>query len=303
MRILVLSRNGLLYSTSRIVLTARAAGHEVDVIDPLELQIQVGQGLPRLSRAGRPLGRYQAVIPRIGTSITRYGAAVLSQLEPQAAVLNGSAAILLARDKVATLRRLQQHRIAVPRTVCTRSLAGIDAALAAVGGCPAIVKLQQGTQGIGTMIAESPRALFALIETLWAMGQEIVLQELITESHGRDVRILVVGDRVVAAMRRTAQAGEFRSNLHRGAIGEAVTLPRSYRSCALRATRAVGLCVCGVDVLETARGPLVIELNSSPGLEGIEQATGIDIAAKIIKHAEQCVERAKPGARTRQQQQ
>ncbi len=291
MRFLVLSRNELLYSTSRLVLAGRAAGHEVDVIDPLELQILVGKGLPRLSRAGRPIPRYRAVIPRIGTSITRYGVAVLSQLEHgSTAVLNGAEAIRLARDKVASLRLLYRNRIAVPRTVCTRSLAGVEAALAAVGGCPAIVKLRQGTQGIGTMIAESPQALYSLIETLWAMGQESVLQEFIAESRGRDIRILVVGDRVVAAMQRTAPAGEFRSNLHRGAVGEAVTIPRRYRSCALRAAKLLGLDVCGVDVLESDRGPVVMELNSSPGLEGIEQATGIDIASEIIDLAAQRAE-------------
>jgi len=297
MRLCVLSRNPALYSTSRLVLAARARSHKVDVVDPLGLQIVVARGSPGLRRAGERLPRYRAVIPRIGVSITDYGRSVLRQLERQGvAALNGSEAIGLARDKVRCLGLLSRHRIAVPRTVCTRSLGGIDAALRLVGGCPAIVKLHHGTQGIGTMLAETPESLYALIETLWAMGQEIVLQQYIRESRGRDLRAVVVGGKLIAAMRRQAQPGEFRANLHRGGMGERVTLPRRYRNCAVKAARLVGLDVAGVDLLEARQGPMVAEVNSSPGLEGIELATGTDVAAAIIELAEQ---RARSGTRPR----
>lgn len=288
MRIVVLSRNPSLYSTSRLVLAGRARGHEVDVVDPLELQLVVARRTQRLHRAGAPLRRYDAVIPRIGASITRFGASIVRQFEQLGTVvLNGSQAIELSRDRVRALAVLARGRIAVPRTVCTRSLAGLDAALGAVGGCPAIVKLQHGTQGIGTMMADTPEALHALLETLWAMGQEIVMQEFVAESRGRDIRAMVVGGKVIAAMRRQAPPGEFRSNLHRGGTGDGLTLDRRYRRCAKRAAALLGLDVAGVDMLEGRAGPTVVELNSSPGLEGIEQATEVNVAATIIKLAEQ----------------
>ncbi|MBI4957110.1 MAG: RimK family alpha-L-glutamate ligase [Myxococcales bacterium] len=287
MRILVLSRNGSLYSTNRLVRSARARGHDIDVVDPLELQLVVAKGRATLALAGSPLPVYHAVIPRIGASITRYGLAVVRQFEEAGVVVaNGAASIAYAHDKVRTLQLLQRHDLAVPRTVCTRSLAGLPAALDTVGGCPAIVKLLHGSQGIGTMIADTPQAVFSLLETLWAMGQEIVLQEYIRESGGRDVRAFVVGGKVVAAMRRVARPGEFRSNLHRGGRGDPLLLPASYRRLATRAARVAGLEICGVDLLEGKKGPLVVELNSSPGLEGIEQATGIDVAHSIVARVE-----------------
>jgi ribosomal protein S6--L-glutamate ligase len=231
------------------------------------------------------------VLPRIGASITAYGVSIVRQFEQQSVPLvNGSVAIARTRDKVRTLAVLARHGVPVPRTVCTRSLSGLDTALGLVGGCPAIVKLQHGTQGIGTMIAETPQALHSLIETLWAMGQEIVLQEYVKESEGRDIRALVVAGRLIAAMRRQARPGEFRSNLHRGGTGDALTLPPRYRHCALKAARLTGLDVAGVDLLESHTGPVVVEINSSPGLEGIEQATGVDVAQAIVALAEQRAE-------------
>lgn len=306
MRIALLSRNATLYSTSRLVLAGRARGHQVDVLDPLELQTVVAVRTPSLHYAGTPLERYAVVIPRIGASITSYGVSVVRQFEQQrVVVVNGSVAIARTRDKVRTLALLARHGVPVPRTVCTRSLAGLDQALDLVGGCPAIVKLQHGTQGIGTMIAETPQALHALIETLWAMGQEIVLQQYVRESEGRDIRALVIDGRVVAAMRRQARPGEFRSNLHRGGTGDALSLPPRYRHCAVKAARLAGLDVAGVDLLEGRDGPLVVEINSSPGLEGIEQATGIDVASAIValaerRHAERVESRTGPPSRTRQ---
>jgi ribosomal protein S6--L-glutamate ligase len=294
MRILVLSRNASLYSTSRIVLAARARGHEVNVIDPLDFQIVVSRGRPALYLSGALVAKTDLVIPRIGASITNYGLAVVRQFDMMGVpVLNTAVAIARSRDKLRALQLLTRKSIDVPTTVCARSPAGLDAALELVGGCPAIVKLQQGTQGIGTMIAETPQAVASLLETLWAMGQDIVLQEYIRESKGRDIRAIVVGTRVVAVMRRTAKAGEFRSNLHRGGLGIKVKLDKRYSSAAVAATRAMGLEIAGVDMLEGVGGPKILEINSSPGLEGIERASGVDVATAIVKHAERFVARHK----------
>src|SRR5271163_2809059 len=292
MRFLVLSRNASLYSTSRIVLAARARGHEVNVIDPLEFQIVVSRGRPSLLAGGAAVPRYEIVIPRIGASITNYGLAVVRQFDLMGVpVLNTALAIARSRDKLRAMQLLTKRNIDVPTTVCARSPAGIDAALTLVGGCPAIVKLQQGTQGIGTMIAETSQAVHSLLETFWAMGQDIVLQEYVRESKGRDIRVIVVGGRVVASMRRVAKPGEFRSNLHRGGKGDRVALGKSYRSVAIAAAKAMGLEVAGVDMLEGQRGPKILEINSSPGLEGIERASGVDVAAAVIAHAERYLAR------------
>ncbi|MCC6555035.1 MAG: RimK family alpha-L-glutamate ligase [Polyangiaceae bacterium] len=288
MRFLVLSRNASLYSTSRIVLAARARGHDVSVIDPLDFQIVVSRGRPSLLVGGAAVPRFDIVIPRIGASITNYGLAVVRQFDLMGVpVLNGAVSIARSRDKLRALQLLTRRKVDVPTTVCARSPAGVEAALSLVGGCPAIVKLQQGTQGIGTMIAETSQAVHSLLETFWAMGQDIVLQEYVRESKGRDVRVIVVGGKVVAAMRRVAKPGEFRSNLHRGGKGDGLRLPRAYRSVAIRAAKAMGLEVAGVDMLESKTGPKILEINSSPGLEGIERATGIDVAGALVVYAEE----------------
>ncbi|MRG95343.1 ATP-grasp domain-containing protein [Polyangium spumosum] len=286
MRFLLLSRNANLYSTSRIVLAARARGHEITVIDPLDLQIVVSKGRSSLLHDGNPVPRFDLVIPRIGASITNYGLAVVRQFDLMGVpVLNSAVAIARSRDKLRALQLLNRKNIDVPATICARSPAGVDSALALVG-CPAIVKLQQGTQGIGTMIAETPQAVHSLLETLWAMGQDIVLQEYVRESKGRDIRIIVVGGKVVAAMRRVAKKGEFRSNLHRGGKGDKVKLTPAYRNAAIRAVKVMGLEVAGVDMLESKKKPKILEINSSPGLEGVERASGIDVASAVIEHAE-----------------
>lgn len=291
MRCLVLSRNASLYSTSRIVLAARSRGHEVSVIDPLAFQIVVSRGGPQLLAGGAELPHFDLVIPRIGASITNTGLAVVRQFDLMGVpVLNGAVAIARSRDKLRALQLLTRRKIDVPITVCGRNPASIEAALSLVGGCPAIVKLQQGTQGIGTMIAETPQAVHSLLETFWAMGQDIILQEYIRESKGRDIRAIVVGGRVVAAMRRTAKPGEFRSNLHRGGKGRGLRLSAVYRSVAVRATKVMGLEVAGVDMLESKVGPKILEINSSPGLEGIERATEVDVAGALIDYAERYVE-------------
>jgi ribosomal protein S6--L-glutamate ligase len=292
MRILVLSRNASLYSTSRLVLAARARRHTVTVLDPLDFQIVVSRNKPSMLRGGGALPPVDLVIPRIGASITNYGLAVVRQFDLMGVpVLNSAVSISRSRDKLRALQILTRHNIDVPVTVCARNPAAIGAALARVGGTPAIVKIQQGTPGIGTMIAETPQAVSSLLETLWAMGQDIVLQQYVRESRGRDVRTIVVGGRVVASMRRTAKAGEFRSNLHRGGLAMKVDLPRDYRQAAVAATRAMGLDVAGVDMLESKEGPKILEINSSPGLEGVERASGVDVAGAIIAYAERFADR------------
>ncbi len=287
MRLLVLSRNASLYSTSRLVLAARSRGHEVTVADPLDFHIAVSRGLPSMFLGDGPVPHADMVIPRIGASITNYGLAVVRQFDMMGVpVLNTAIAIARSRDKLRAMQLLTKKNIDVPRTVCARTPASVDLALSFVGGTPAIVKIQQGAQGIGTMIAETPQAVTSLLETLWAMGQDIILQEYIAESRGRDYRAIVVGNRVVAAMRRQAKAGEFRSNLHRGGLGVRVELDRRFSSAAVGATKVMGLDVAGVDLLDSRDGPKILEINSSPGLEGIERTSGVDVAGAIIAHAE-----------------
>jgi ribosomal protein S6--L-glutamate ligase len=235
----------------------------------------------------RPAPNVDLVLPRIGASITNYGLAVVRQFDLMGMpVLNTALAIARSRDKLRAMQLLTRRNIDVPVTVCARTPDSIEQAMALVGGAPCIVKLQQGAQGIGTMIAETPQAVTSLLETLWAMGQDIILQQYIAEAKGRDLRAIVAGRRVVAAMRRQAKAGEFRSNLHRGGQGLRAPLDDTYRRVAVAATRVMGLEIAGVDMLETREGPKILEINSSPGLEGVERASGIDVAGAIVAHAE-----------------
>jgi ribosomal protein S6--L-glutamate ligase len=294
MRLLVLSRNATLYSTSRLVLAARARGHEVTVADPLDFHIVVSRGRPAMFLGHSPVPHADLVIPRIGASITNYGLAVVRQFDLMGVpVLNNAIAIARSRDKLRAMQLLTKKDIDVPRTVCARTPESVDVALSFIGGTPAIVKLQQGAQGIGTMIAETPQAVTSLLETLWAMGQDIILQEYISESKGRDYRAIVVGGRVVASMRRQAKKGEFRSNLHRGGAGVRVKMDKRYSQAAVASVKVMGLEVAGVDMLEGRDGPKILEINSSPGLEGIERTSGVDVAGAIILHAERFLERRK----------
>ncbi len=292
MRLLILSRSATLYSTSRLVLAARARGHEVTVADPLDFHVVVSRNRPSMFLGARPVPPVDLVLPRIGASITNYGLAVVRQFDMMGVpVLNTAIAIARSRDKLRALQLLTKKDIDVPATVCARTPDSIDLALSLIGGTPAIVKLQQGTQGIGTMIADTPQAVSSLLETLWAMGQDIILQEYIVESKGRDLRAIVVGKRVVACMRRQARAGEFRSNLHRGGLGMRVRLDPRYAQAAVAAVKVMGLEVAGVDMLEAKSGPKILEINSSPGLEGIEKTSGVDVAGAIIDHAERFLDK------------
>ncbi len=288
MRLLILSRKKSLYTTRRLVQAAEQRGHEAVVVDPTACWIVCGRREPVLFYKAdrRKLGELDVVLPRIGSSITDYGLAVVRQFEMMGVpVVNGSSAIGRSRDKLRSLQFLSRHDVDIPRTVMARGPAQLQGALKIVGGPPVVLKLIQGTQGIGVMLAETAPALESILHTLWSLGQNILIQEFIAESKGKDVRALVVGGRVVAAMKRTARMGDFRSNIHRGGSGRIVRLSPDYERAAVEAARIMELQVAGVDMLESRTGPKVIEINSSPGFEGLEQATGTDIAGTLIDHA------------------
>ena len=284
----ILSRKRTLYTTRRLVEAAKQRGHRARVLDTLRCTLKLEKGAPGLLYEGQPVGPLNVVIPRIGASITPYGLAVVNQLDMMGVpVLNNSVPIARSRDKLRCLQLLARFGIDIPRTVMTNQRSEVTMALDQIGGLPAILKLIRGTQGVGVMIAHTQEEIEGILDTMTDLGQEILLQEFIRESRGRDIRVLVVGDEAVAAMRRTAKAGEFRSNLHRGGEGKPVKLKPEYAEIALRATRVMGLELAGVDLLETKGGPKVMEGNSSPGFEGLEKATGLDIAGRIIDHATQ----------------
>jgi len=287
-RLLILSRRATLYSTRRLLEAAASLGHEGVVVDPLECWLVCGRREPVVyyGASKRKVAGFDVVLPRIGSSITDYGLAVVNQFDMLGVpVVNMAYAIGRSRDKLRSLQFLSRHDIDIPRTVMARSPNQIARALEAVGGPPVILKLIQGTQGVGVMLAETLPALEAILDTLWGLGQNILIQEFVAESRGRDIRALVAGGRVVAAMRRTARVGEFRSNIHRGGLGKLITLTEDYQRVAVNACQVMGLHVAGVDLLESKEGPKVIEINSSPGFEGLEAATGTDIAREILEYA------------------
>ena len=287
MKLLILSRRRSLYSTRRFVETARAGGHRPMVVDPLNCFLVCGSRPSIYHKNSRKrLDDVDVVLPRIGASITEYGLAVVNHFEILGVpVVNGAQAIAQSRDKLRSLQILAQHHIDIPKTVMARTPAQIERALQEVGGPPVILKLIQGAQGIGVMLAETQTSLEAILDTLWGLGQNILIQEFIPESRGRDIRAIVVGGEVVAAMRRVARVGEFRSNIHRGGEGRLVRLSAEYERVAIEAARVTGLLLAGVDMLESRSGPKVIEINSSPGFEGLEAATKQDIAGTILDFA------------------
>lgn len=282
----ILSRKRSLYSTSRLVEAAKAHGHRVIVLDTLRCNLVLGHEGPRMVYRGVEVRGIHAAIPRIGASITGYGLSVVNHLEMMGVpVVNGAQAIARSRDKLRCLQLLSKAGLPIPRTVMARDRRDLKQLIDEVGGLPCIIKLIRGTQGVGVMIAHTRDEAKTMLDTFWNLDQEIVLQEFIGESRGRDVRALVVGDRVVGAMRRQAKKGEFRSNIHRGGEGLPIKLAPSYVEAALQAARVTGLQVCGVDMLESKVGPKIMEVNSSPGFEGLERATGADIAWAIVGHA------------------
>src|SRR5512141_1318111 len=282
----ILSRNRRLYSTRRLVEATRALGHDAKVLDTLRCNLVLARDRPRIFYKGAEVREIGVVIPRIGASITGYGLSVVNQFDMMGIpVLNNSIPIARARDKLRALQLLSRFGIDIPRTVMCRYRDEVPLAVEQVGGLPCIMKLIQGTQGVGVLIASSMTEVEGMLDTLWTLGQEILLQELIAESRGKDVRALVIGDRVVAAMRRTAREGEFRSNIQRGGEGQALELPREYAEAAVKAAHVIGLDVAGVDMLESRDGPKIMEVNSSPGFEGLERVSGVDIASLYVAHA------------------
>ncbi len=285
MHIVILSRSHACYSTRRLVEAAKLRGHDVSVEDTLRLTIDLAHGDPDLYQKGKPLNIPDAILPRIGASITSYGTSVVRQFEQMEVYTpNTATGISNSRDKLRSLQILSRHDIGIPTTAFVYDKRDVQDALERVGGAPVIIKLLEGTQGVGVILADKPEIAKAIVETLHSTQQQVLLQKFVAESKGKDVRAFVIGDRVVAAIRRTAQGQEFRSNVHRGGKAEVIDLDPVYTKTAIRAAQIMGLRVCGVDMLEGADGPQVMEVNSSPGLEGIEGATGLDIAGAIIDH-------------------
>jgi ribosomal protein S6--L-glutamate ligase len=283
MRLAILSRQPDSYTTRRLRLAAEDRSHEVQVLDTLRFAIDLAGDEPDLQYRSGPIDDFDAIIPRIGASITYFGTAVVRQFEQMDVYTpNTSNGIANSRDKLRSIQILSRHEIGMPATAFVRNRADVLPAIERVGGAPVVIKLLEGTQGIGVILAPDTLVASAIIETLQSTKQNVLIQAFVEESKGRDIRALVVGDRVVAAMRRTARGDEFRSNVHRGGTVEAVDLDADHEATAVRSAQIMGLRVAGVDMLEGRDGPLVMEVNSSPGLAGIEAATGLDVAGAII---------------------
>ena len=283
MKLAILSRSPKAYSTERLRTAARERGHEARVLNTLRFAIDLSAQQPDLQYRGKHLSHYDAVLPRIGASITFFGMAVVRQFEQMDVYTpTTSAGIANSRDKLRSIQILARHGIGIPGTMFVRDRADVIAAIDGVGGAPVVIKLLEGTQGIGVILAPDNKVAEAVIETLQSTKQNVLIQRFVAESRGKDIRAFVIGDRVVAAMRRSAVGDEFRSNVHRGGTTEPVELTPEYQRIAVKAAQIMGLRVAGVDLLEGESGPLVMEVNSSPGLEGIEGATGLDVAGAIV---------------------
>lgn len=288
MKIAILSRRSSLYSTKRLIEAAKARGHHADTIDTLRCYMNITSTTPTIHYKGAELHHYDAVIPRIGASVTFYGAAVIRQLEMMNVFcVNGSVAITRARDKLRSLQILSKKGIGLPITGFAHSLDEINDLIKMVGGPPLVIKFLEGTQGIGVVLVETTKAARSVLEAFLGLKVNILVQEYIKEAGGADIRCFVVGDKVVAAMKRQAKSPEeFRSNLHRGGIATSVDITDEEREMAIRAANIMGLNIAGVDIVRSDRGPLIMEVNASPGLEGIEKTTGIDVADAIIAFIE-----------------
>jgi ribosomal protein S6--L-glutamate ligase len=284
MRIAILSRNPNLYSTRRLKEAGEALGHVVDIIDTMHCYMDITSSRPSVRYKGKPLPKYDALIPRIGASVTFYGTSVVRQFEMTGTFsINESVAISRSRDKLRSLQLLSRKGIGMPRTGFANHPDRIDDLIKNVGGAPVVIKLLEGTQGIGVVLADTQKAAESIIEAFMGLNASILVQEFISEAGGADIRCLVVGGKVIAAMKRQGAEGEFRSNLHRGGSASVVRLTPEERKTAIAAAKTMGLNMCGVDLLRSSNGPMVMEVNSSPGLEGIEAATGKDVAGMIIE--------------------
>ena len=293
MKLALMCRNADLYSHKRIVEAAEERDHEIDVVDHLRCYINITSHRPTVRFRGEELPLYDAVIPRIGASVTFYGTAVLRQLEMMGVYpVNESVAISRSRDKLRSLQLLARKGIGLPVTVFAHRTSQAEEILDMIGGAPVIIKLLEGTQGIGVVLGETQKAAESIIQAFGGVNTNILVQEFIKEAGGEDIRCIVLGDKVVATMKRKGKEGDFRSNIHRGGSAEKVKITPQERATAIGAAKAMGLNFCGVDMLRSNHGPVVMEVNSSPGLEGIEKATGIDVAGQLIEWIEK---NAKPG--------
>ena len=287
MKIAILSRNAKLYSTRRLIEAAKERGHEVRVLDALRCYMNITSHRPSIHYKGEDLSGFDAIIPRIGASVTFYGTAVLRQFEMMGVYpLNESVAVSRSRDKLRAAQLLSRKGIGLPITGFANKPDDINDLIKMVGGAPLVIKLLQGTQGIGVVLAETKKAAETVIESFLGLNISVLVQEFIGEAGGSDIRCFVIGYKVVAAMKRQGAEGEFRSNIHRGGSASLVRITPEERSTAVRAAKTMGLNVCGVDILRSNHGPVVMEVNSSPGLEGIENATGKDVASQIITFLE-----------------
>lgn len=287
MKICILSRNPKIYSTHRLVKAGRSRGHQVRVINPLRCYMNITSAKPMVHYKEEALNNLDVIIPRIGASITYYGSAILRQFEMMGVYsLNESTSITRSRDKLRALQILSRSGIGLPTTSYAHSTRMTEQLIRMVGGAPCIIKLIEGTQGKGVILADTKKAAESVIDGFRQMKAHFLVQEFIKESNGKDIRCFVIGDKVVASMMRTAKEGEFRSNLHRGGTAVLVEITEEEAGVAVNAAKALGLNVAGVDLLRSSRGPLVLEVNSSPGLQGIETSTGIDIAGMIIEYIE-----------------
>lgn len=287
MKIAILSRNAKLYSTSRLVAAAEARGHKVRVLDVLRCYMNITSHNPSIHYRGEALTGFDAVIPRIGASVTFYGTAVLRQFEMMNVLpLNESVAISRSRDKLRSMQLLARKGIGLPVTGFANNPDDITDLIEQVGGAPLVIKLLEGTQGIGVVLAETHNAAESVIQAFMGLNANIMVQEFIKEADGSDIRCFVIGDKVVAAMKRQSPPGDFRSNLHRGGTAMPIRLTPEERSTATRAAKIMGLNVCGVDIIRSNHGPVIMEVNSSPGLKGIEEVSGKDIAGLIIEFIE-----------------
>jgi ribosomal protein S6--L-glutamate ligase len=287
MRIAILSRNPNLYSTQRLVEAGQQRGHEILVVDHQKCVLVIEQSRPQIIYKGHPLEGIDAIIPRIGASVTFYGAAVVRQFE-QMKIFSTveSQALVRSRDKLRSLQLLSKAGLGMPKTAFAASARDIDDVIKQVGGAPVVIKLLEGTQGIGVILAETHNSAKSVIEAFLDVEVNILVQEFIAEAKGADIRAFIVDGQIVGAMRRQGAEGDFRSNLHRGGKAQLIQLSPEEKATAMKAVKKLGLAIAGVDMLQSKRGPLVMEVNSSPGLEGIEGATGVDIAGKIIEYVE-----------------
>ncbi len=290
MKIGILSQHPELYSTRRLVEACESRGHEAVVINPLNCYMNINSVQPTIHLEGEDIGHFDAIIPRIHANITFYGCALVRQFEMMGVyAINDSISISRSRDKLRALQLLSRQNVGMPITGFASKPDDIPDLISMVGGAPLVIKLLEGTQGIGVVLAETKKAAESVIEAFLGLKANIMVQEYIKESNGSDIRCFVVGDKVVAAMKRQGPEGDFRSNLHLGGTAEKIKITPEERKTAVAAVKAMGLGVAGVDILRSARGPLVLEVNSAPGIEGIENATGLQVAEKIIEHIEKSV--------------